>query len=118
MLDMNIDILKSVLYSLIIVAPILIAYLVGIVIAVVKIKKHHRNSKLTIVIFTLSFIITIGTVAFNSYAPFIRYSTDVDIQTVQMLIAGANFLLSLLMAVVWGLIVYLIFFRSQPKQKE
>jgi len=112
---MDIEIFKAGMYSLILESPVIAVYLAGIVISFYKKRELGQDSVLTIIAFSMALVLSVVRVLFNSYMPILMHSGDYDMQTTVTVIGGINLMFSILMAAVWGLVAYIILFRSKLK---
>jgi len=109
------EVIGIILASQVANSPLYLAYLAGMIIALVKRKEHGRNSILFIIIIFSVWILDITSSSLSIYLPIYLSQSDYSAQQTGVLIGVMSISISIFMAVLWGLLIYLVLFRSQPK---
>jgi len=97
--------------------PLLIALVVGFVMAIIRWKKHPRASLLTVIATAVASLVVLFSVITNSFLYFLCYEVfGMDFTAVGIISSVLSALFNLLMAGSWVLVLIAIF--SKNKQKE
>jgi len=107
--------MSSILRALAFNAPLYIAWLVGLILAIVNWKKMPRASLFTVIAFGLFLVNVAGNVFWMNYS-ISEHEKGVSYATIGIVTAGINFISILLASAWWGLLLAAIFGRRSPRQ--
>lgn len=98
--------------------PLLIALVVGLVMAIIRWKKHPRASLLTVIATAIASLVVLFSVITNSFLYFLCYELfDMDFMAFSIISKVLSALFNLLMAGSWVLVLIAIFSKNKPKEK-
>ncbi len=107
-------ILRNAFTQLLTTLPLMIAWLVGVILAIIGWKKHPRNSLLTVLALVVLGIIHILTVFFNNSFYYIASMNGMDYMLVRTIQIVVQVLFSLVNAGGWVMLLVALF--GKPKK--
>ncbi len=113
------DFLGAIVRSLIIQSPLFLVWLVGALIALVRLPKHAGVSVLLLIGFALMFFGSIGSAVAYAWLPQLMAARHGVVEHVQLIYGAVGFANCLLHAVGWVLVLVAVFgWRGRPDRQS
>jgi hypothetical protein len=105
---------SSTLITLALDTPLYIAWLVGLILAIVYWKKMPKASLLTIIAIGILFLISIAGQVFSLNFPILAHKNGLSYEKIGVVMAAVGFINVLLTTACWGMLLAAIFGRRNP----
>jgi hypothetical protein len=114
----NMSQFASIFSVLIVQIPLILVWLVGIIIAIARWKKHPRISLLSVIAITGLLFLSIAGNYLGMWLPVMLRANNWNISRIGVINTAVGFVRSLLSAILWGLILAAIFSKRNDKDQE
>jgi len=94
--------------------PLYIAWLVGLILAIVNWKKMPKASLLTVIAIGILFLISIAGQVFSLNFPIMAHKNDLSYEKIGLVMAAVGFINVLLNTACWGMLLAAIFGQRNP----
>jgi hypothetical protein len=112
-------VLTAILARIATLTPIIIAWAIGIVLALARWKRHPRVSLFALVAFVVMIVTTIITSVLYIWLPMTIRNSGWSVAQISTILAGVGIVSTVIQAVAWAMVLWAIFgWRDQRKEEN
>ena len=108
----------SILSILIVQLPLILVWVIGLVLAIIRWKRHPRASLFTLIAITGLMILSLAGSLLSVWLPVMIRTGGWDVSRIGVINTAVGFVRSLLAAILWGLLLAAIFGKRNENDQE